>query len=182
MSSVASSVLISNRSQLDGRRYVRYKFDLLDNVLQTHQYVIGPKLVASDFDTDADMLSLYLTALNNFREREQLELRQRSREGQVVLHHFTTWWEKKVFLWDTWDNHATDWLIYWLSFEDQLELVHAKADIDLISDDDIVTLLGIKNTEVPDVRSALQISADAKVLLNNYSPLFVDRVLSGVKK
>jgi len=175
MASVTTMIVVSDRPQADGRRYVRYKFDLLDNNGGNHIEYIGPKLVAADFDTDADMIARAPEILVSKADQEQQELRDQARQGGVVLHtDMGGWFEKILPNWESWEIQTTAWLKYWLSQEDQLELVNMQADNILISSTDKRNLLDIANQDVTNINASVQIAIDTKATLDTYTPYFDD--------
>jgi len=177
MASVTTMIVISDRPQADGRRYVRYKFDLLDNQIPPRNYIeyIGPKLVSADFDTDADMIAMAPEILASKADQEQWELREQARNGSEVLHNdMGGWFDKILPNWESWEVQTTAWLKYWLAQEDQLELVNMQADNVLISNTDKRNLLDIANQDVTDINASVQIAVDPKATLDTYTQYFDD--------
>lgn len=70
MATVISSQKIGDRPQKNGSRYVRYKFVCEANDSSTQDVFIGPKLVPSDFDTDADIAALEPVILSRLAKEE----------------------------------------------------------------------------------------------------------------
>jgi len=175
MAEVTTRLLISDRPQADGRRYVRYKFDLTDNNGGLHVEYVGPKLVPADFDTDADMIAMAPEILASKADQEQWELRERARHGGEVLHmDMGGWFEKILPNWESWEVQTTEWLKYWLSQEDQLELINMKADNDQISSSDMKALLSVAQADVTNINSSVQVAVDIKATLDAYAPFFDD--------
>lgn len=175
MASVTTMIVSSDRPQSDGRRYVRYKFDLLDNLNQNHIEYYGPKLVSADFDTDADMLSVAPSLLASKSDQEQQELQDGSRDNKIVLQNdLGGFYEHKLFPWDSWENHTTSWLKYWLAQEDQLELYWIRLDLALLTNTELKDLLGIAQGDTADIRAAVQIAIDTRSTLDAYVPFYND--------
>ena len=182
MASVTTMIVHSVRPQSNGSLYVRYKFDLLDNLNGNHIVITNSKNVTvpggmtQEEFLNADMIATAPTILQNKAEQEQLDYQEGSREGLPVL--FTDF-IKVTPLWDTWDNHTTEWLTYWLSLEDQLELINMQWDLTKISNTDIKNLLGVAQADTSDIRGKVQIAIDMKVELDAYSPFIVNGVWVG---
>lgn len=173
MASVTTMIVSSDRPQTDGRRYIRYKFDLLDNLNQNHIEYYGPKLVPADFDTDADMLAIVPSILASKADQEQQELQDGSRNNEIVLHNdLGGYYEHKTMLWDTWENHTIAWLKYWLSQEDQLELYWMRLDLIILTNTELKNLLGIAQGDTSDIRAAVQIAIDTRATLDTYVPFY----------
>ena len=166
-------LLLYERDLGNGWKKVKYKFDLLDNNGGNHIVYVGPKTIPIGIDTDADMLAIAPTLLISKAEQGQEELRENARNGDVVLHiDMGGYFEKILPDWDTWDNATTLWLKYWLSQEDQLELVNMQADNEQITNADKRNLLGITNQNVTSINSSVQIAVETKEVLDAYAPYF----------
>jgi len=139
----------------------------------TTMIVISDRPQADDFDTDADMIAIAPDMLAGKAYQEQWEIRERARQGGVVLHtDMGGWFEKITPDWDTWEVQTTAWLKYWLAQEDQLELVNMQADNALISNTDKRNLLDIANQDVTNINASVQVAIDTKATLDTYAPYF----------
>lgn len=55
--SISSSEVVTDIAQADGRRYVRYSFVAVDHAAGQEVVFVGPKLVASGFNTATDIVA-----------------------------------------------------------------------------------------------------------------------------
>ena len=182
MASVTTMIVHSVRPQSNGSLYVRYKFDLLDNLNGNHIVITPSKnVVVPDGQTqeeflNADMVDTAPKILQAKADQEQQDYIEGSIEGRSVLFDDFT---KVTPLWESWDNHTTEWLTYWLSLEDQLELISMQWDLTKISNNDLKDLLGISQQDTTDIRSSVQVAINMKVELDAYNPFIVDGVWVG---
>ena len=166
---MVSMVVVSDRPQTSGQRSVTYEYKLEDNLNNIHTKRHGPKIVLDDLDIEADMIAIAPSMINDMVTGEQNLLRNNAVDEQTVLHDSQG--EKLIFRWDTWDNHARSWLQYWFSRTEQLDLVYAKLDTDLISNSDLVDLLSATQQNVTDMHNATQLAFDTKAGIDVYVPL-----------
>lgn len=175
MASVTTMIVVFDNPQTNGKRSVRYKFDLLDNLNQNHIVYYGPKQIESDIDTDEDMLEIAPTILAGKLDYEQRELQDGSRNNKIVLQNdLGGYYEHKTLRWDTWENHTTAWLKYWLALEDQLELYWTRLDLIILTNTELKDLLGIAQGDTADIRAAVQIAIDTRTTLDTYVPFYDD--------
>ena len=186
MASVTTMIVHSVRDQANGSLYVRYKFDLLDNLNGNHivitqsKNVVVPQGQTQEEFLNANMIATAPTILADKANQEQQLYQDRASEGEMVLHQdMGGWFDKITPLWETWDVQATEWLTYWLSLTNQLELVHIQLDIAQISNTNLNNLLGINQSDTTDIRSAVQIAVDTKATLDTYQPFYKSGVWQG---
>lgn len=172
MASVTSTQVVSDIAEADGQRYVRYRYDLLDNLGGNYiEYII--RLIASDADAEADMISLIPNVLNNRKITEQQDWLSLCTEGQDPLHWDNGgFWDKTTPLWGTWEE-IFDFVGKWFfSRENQLELAPYNVSWGRVSTTDKRNGLGITNPNVTTLNSSMQIAVDTKAALDTYIPFF----------
>lgn len=171
MASVTSSQIVSDRPQSDGSRYVRYRYDLLDNNNGNHVQYYGPKLVPAGFDAEADMLSRIPTILADRKSDEVLSLISAIEDDPLHID-MGGWFEKATPNWGTWDEQWTAVAKYFFSLADQLELIPFSTCFGRVSNTDKRNLLGIDNQTVTDMGADMQTAIDTRNSLDAYSPYF----------
>ena len=170
MASVISSDILQDKGTTN--RIIAYRVVLEDNDAVQETIDVGPVIADETYDADAGAVAAGNNELSKKSPNELQELIEGSRNGELVLNNDVEFPSKRTFAWGTWDDYATDWMKYWLSLEDQLELVHMERDLAFISNTDMKDLLGIDNQAVSDIRADVQVAIDTQESLNLYTPYF----------
>ena len=171
--SVVTTQVITDLPQADGRRYVEYRFDLLDNNNGNHVEYIGPKLVPADFDTDADMLALIPVVLETQANREIFDTRSDLASGADPFHvDLGGFFEKATPDWQTWDELFVVTAKYYWALPDQLGILPFKASWSRVSNTDKRDILGITNQDITRLNAAMQAATDISATLSTYLPFY----------
>jgi len=172
MASVTSTQVVSDIAEPNGWRYVRYRFDLLDNLGGNHiEY--ATKLVSPSTDAEADMIAMIPAVLDNRKVAEHQEWRDACAEGDDPLHWDNGgFWDKTVPLWGTWDEMFTYVGKWFWSRENQLDLAPYNASWGRVNSTDKRNGLGITNQNVTTLNASMQIAVDTAATLSTYVPFF----------
>lgn len=87
------------------------------------------------------------------------------------------WFTQVIPNYQTWDELAAAVTINFLERVNQLELVYIETIIIRISTTDKKRIWGMTNPQVSDVNTAIQDAINTKVVIDTYSPFFIDGVL-----
>jgi len=172
MASVTSTQVVSDIAEPSGWRYVRYRFDLLDNLGGNHiEY--ANKFIPPATDAEADMIAMIPAVLENKKIAEQQDWRDQCVDGIDPLHWDNGgFWDKTTPLWGTW-NEAFTFVGKWFwSQENQLDLVPYNTSWGRVNNTDKRNGLGITNQNITTLNSQMQIAVDTKATLDSYIPFF----------
>lgn len=172
MASVTSTQVVSDIAEPDGRRYVRYRFDLLDNDGGNHiEYMV--RLIDAGVDAEADMIALIPYVLNEKKLFEQNDWRDQCVEGLDPLHWDNGgFWDKTGPLWGTWDEMFTFVGKWFWAQENQLDLAPYNQSWGRVNNTDKRNGLGITNQNITTLNAAMQVAVDTKATLDAYTPFF----------
>lgn len=173
MSIITSEVTV-DRLQADGSRKIREEH--IDNIGKVHTY--GPRLFEFSYDKEAGKIIHALEIEQQLVNQEIAKAISAYESGLDGLHfeQSENFWVKITPDYQTWDELAAPVLINFLERENQLELTAIESTIIRISTNDTKALLGMTNTEVNNVNSAIQVAVNTQATLDTYSPFFVDGV------
>lgn len=172
MASVTSTQVVSDIAEPSGWRYVRYRFDLLDNDGGNHIEYIN-KMIAPAVDAEADMVAMIPIVLENRKVSEHNEWRDECVAGNDPLHWDNGgFWDKTGPLWGTWDE-MFDFVGKWFwSRTNQVELAPYSSSWGRVSNTDKRNGLGITNQDVTLLNAKMQVTLDIKGQLDAYTPFF----------
>lgn len=169
MPTLISSEVLSDQAQADGRRYVKYRFVVEDNLGGLHRYVVGPKLVPPDFDEVSDLsvegakLLDSLKALEAEAAIQQMEMGVnplRDSRGNIIPTKFADY----SFV-------VSKALHHFLSHEDPAVAVMARPYIDNLTDEQIMALMPCDAAMVAQIRQVAADWTDVETKIKTYKPL-----------
>jgi len=172
MASVTSTQVVSDIAEPNGWRYVRYRFDLLDNLGGNHiEY--ATKLIAADVVAETDMVAMIPAVLADKKVGEQLAWVDECEAGNDPLHWDNGgFWDKTTPLWGTWDEMFTYVGKQFWSRENQLDLAPYSLSWGRVNSTDKRNGLGITNQNVTTLNASMQIAVDTAATLSAYVPFF----------
>ena len=174
MAGVTSTGVERDKELPDGRRHIRYRFDLLDNLSGNHIQYQDHNYAPADTDTDAELLARAARIIPDLivQEQQQLQIDSRDTETYVLFDDMGGFYVEKTLLWGVWDDQTSLWLEYWLSQENQLDLIHLNPDLGQITNTQIKDLLGVAQADTTDIRAAVQVAVDMTATLDAYQPFY----------
>lgn len=171
MASVVSTQLVSDRAEPGGWRFVRYRFDLLDNRNENHVEYVGPKYVEPGFDTDADMLAISPAILLSKADQELSEFESAMEQGQDPLHvDMGGFFEKVLPRWQTWDDAFRNASEYFWGLTNLIAILPFSLTWGRVSNTGKRNALDTTNQIVSDMNGDMQIADNTKITLDGYNP------------
>lgn len=172
MASVTSTTVVSDIAEPSGWRYVRYRFDLLDNLGGNH-IDYATKLIAAGVDAEADMIAMVPVLLEDKKVGEQHEWRDQCVDGGDPLHWDNGgFWDKTTPLWGTW-NEMFSFVAKWFwAREFQLEIAPYSNSWARVNSTDKRNILNITNQDITALNASMQIAIDIQASLDTYVPFF----------
>jgi len=172
MASVTSTQVVSDIAEPNGWRWVRYRFDILDNLGGNHIEYMTKKISPST-DVEVDMAAMIPQLLDSLKLAEQENWRSQCSDGDDPLHIDNGgFFSKSTPLWGSWDEMFTAVAKWFFSRENQLELVPYNDSWGRVSNTDKRNNLGITNQDVTDMGGQVQVAVNTKATLDTYVPLF----------